>query len=68
MENTMLRSPLFPRPTDKTFPTDFLRNYLCFHYDICLEEAADKNLLLDCGTCIHRDSQALNLIFKTDRF
>jgi hypothetical protein len=61
----MLRSPLFPIPTDDTFPTDFLRNYLCLHYEVCLEEAADQNLLLDCSICRYKNTRALNFVFKS---
>jgi hypothetical protein len=53
----MQKSPIFPILTDETKPTDFLRNYLCLHYDACLNEAADRNQLLDCGKCIYKDTQ-----------
>lgn len=62
----MLRSPLFPIPTDDNIPADFLRNYLCLHYDVCLEEAAGQNLLLDCSICKYKDTRALNFVFKAD--
>lgn len=62
----MFRSPLFPIPTDGTIPADFLRNYLCLHYDICLEEAADKNLLLDCSICKYKNTRAWNFDFKAN--
>jgi hypothetical protein len=54
----MQKSPIFPILTDETRPTDFLRNYLCLYYDACLNEAANLNLLLDCGTCFFKDTRA----------
>jgi hypothetical protein len=52
----MERSPIFPTPAKKILPADFLRNYRCPHYDICLGEAADQDLYLDCGICIYKNA------------
>jgi hypothetical protein len=57
MEEPMQRSPTFPILTDDARPSDFLRNYLCLHYDACLKEAANQNLLLDCSTCTYKDTR-----------
>jgi hypothetical protein len=62
----MLRSPLFPIPTDDITPSDFLRNYSCLYYDVCLDEAADQNLLLDCSICMYKDMRAWNYIFTSN--
>jgi hypothetical protein len=64
MEDIMSRSPIFPIQTKDTIPTDFFRNYLCFHYDVCLEEAANQNRLLDCSICAHKDNRTLNFAFE----
>jgi hypothetical protein len=66
MEDIMSRSPVFPILTEDNIPADFFRNYLCLHYDICLEEAADQNRLLDCSICTYKDNRTLNFTFKTN--
>ena len=57
----MNRSPLFPNIDKHGIPADFLRNYWCPHYNICLEEAAVRNLYLDCSDCYHKEERAFDL-------
>ena len=40
----------------KQFQTDYFRNVFCEYYDECLSEAAHKNLALNCGICVHKDT------------
>ena len=47
----MNRDPLFHRQSKKIKASDFLRNTFCDHYETCLDEAARKDQLLDCGSC-----------------
>lgn len=39
----------------KTKIADFFRNCRCPHYDLCLNRAAHKDLLLDCKACWFKD-------------
>ena len=50
----MYRTPIFPMSGYKIQPSDFARHYHCPHYETCIDEAAKKNLLLDCGSCEYR--------------
>lgn len=47
----MKKSPLFHKGSAKIRQQDFLKNIWCPFYDICIEEAAKSNTLLDCGEC-----------------
>jgi hypothetical protein len=60
----MMRSPLFPVQTDDISPADFFRNYFCSQYDVCLEEAAAQDLLLDCSICKYKNSCSPDLDFN----
>jgi hypothetical protein len=53
----MERAPIFPFPSKNIDPGDFLRNYFCPHYDTCLREAADQDLLLDCDICGYKTAR-----------
>ena len=52
----MDRFPLFHRQSKKIKATDFLRNIFCDDYIACLDEAARKDQLLDCGSCDYKFS------------
>ena len=42
--------------TIKQLQTNHFRNVFCEYYDECLSEAAHKNLPLNCGICVHKNS------------
>jgi len=56
----MNRDPLFHRQRKKIRASDFLRNTFCDHYETCLDEAARKDQLLDCGSCDYKFSYYQN--------
>ena len=58
----MERSPLFPVHKKGIDPSEFLRNYLCPYYSLCLGEAASYNLYLDCNSCHHKGTHVDQLI------
>jgi len=47
----MERAPKFPIKGKKVKASDFTRRYHCRHYKTCMNEAAKKDLHLDCGAC-----------------
>ena len=50
----MKKTPIFPVMGKKIKPADFMRQYHCPHYEACMNEAAIKDRLLDCGSCEYR--------------
>jgi hypothetical protein len=56
-EPAMKREPLFPSPAKGITPADFPRNYMCPHYDSCLDDAAEKDFYLDCSICGYKTVQ-----------
>jgi hypothetical protein len=50
----MDKAPIFPMKGKKIMPSDFARHYHCPHYETCIDEAAKKDRLLDCGACEYR--------------
>ena len=62
----MERSPVFPVHKKGINTTDFLRNYLCPFYDQCLDDAARRNLYLDCNSCNHKSSHVDHVMMTPD--
>jgi len=60
---SMNRSPIFPVLGNKTDTHEFIRNYWCPHYDMCLNEAAEINRYLDCSSCAYKNIQKRELRF-----
>lgn len=58
----MDKVPLFPRQAKNVTAADFLRNFWCPHYKVCLNEAADRDLYLDCSICMYKDTSADNYL------
>lgn len=54
------------RKAIKKLQTDYFRNVFCEHYDKCLSEAAYKNLALNCGECVHKDSSKEVYVLTSD--
>jgi hypothetical protein len=65
-KKSMDKTPLFPSYSKKADTTDFLRNYSCPHYDVCLEEAADRDLYLDCSICRFKNTFVQDLFLNTN--
>ena len=49
----MDRNPVFHQNDHKAKSIDFMRNTWCPYYEICLNEAAFKDIHFDCGACVH---------------
>ena len=64
----MDKSPLFPVHKRGIKPADFLRNYLCPHYDQCLCEAAIHNFYLDCNACGYKGEHVDFLMVDCESF
>ena len=47
----MDRFPIFRKETYKLRQPDLMKNIWCPHYDDCLDNAAERNSLLDCSQC-----------------
>ena len=57
----MIKAPVFHKENAKVQVENFLKNIWCPFYDICLEQAAKSDTLLDCSEC---DNSTIN--FKDD--
>lgn len=51
----MERTPVYFQPKRKPGSADLYRNYQCPHYDLCLLEAARRDLQMDCNACIFKN-------------
>ena len=47
----MEKTPVFHKVGKKKKQLDCIRNFNCEHYEYCINEAAMKDFLLDCGSC-----------------
>jgi hypothetical protein len=48
-------TPSYFQISKKTKIADTFRNCWCPHYDLCLSQAARKDVLLDCKACLFKD-------------
>ena len=50
----MAKTPIFHKVGNKKKLPLCKRNFNCQHYKDCINEAAMKNFLLDCGSCEYK--------------
>lgn len=59
----MRRRPLLAKHVTGASQKDYLRNYWCPYYTICIKEAITQNKYLSCSLCRYKRSRISNATF-----